>query len=81
MTFFRLCDQNKNGKVSWNEFWAYKQKYTYAASADGDDFDSYVSQLKRSDKDTFIWLASGAFGEENHKGYFTWDDVRSRFTY
>ena len=27
--FFRLCDTNKNGRVTWNEFRSHRQQYSY----------------------------------------------------
>ena len=77
ITFFKLCDTNKNGKVTWNEFWEYRQKYAYK---NANDFHTYATEAKQADKDTFVWLAAGEFDNSNHKGFFTWDDVRSRFT-
>ena len=76
ITFFRLCDTNKNGLVTWNEFRTYREQYSYKST---DDFPANSHALLTQDKETFVWLAGGA-DETNHKGFFTWEDVRSRFT-
>lgn len=70
--FFRLCDSDKNGRVTWNEFHGYRNKYSY--KLDGQISANGVKQ----DKETFMWLANGQESND-HKGYFTWDDVRTRF--
>ena len=34
VTFFRLCDTNRNGHVTWTEFHTYRKTYSYKSLDD-----------------------------------------------
>ena len=76
VTFFRLADTNKNGLVTWTEFRSYREKYSYFTE---NDLVGSKHAMLEQDKETFVWLAGGK-DEMAKKGFFTWGDLRERFT-
>ena len=77
ITFFRLADSNKNGLVTWTEFRSYREKYSYKSS---NDIVGSQHAMLAQDKETFVWLAGGNDHHQTNKGFFTWGDLRERFT-